>query len=105
MFQVNNFILTNTQRWSSWFKAPVLKIGVGVSLPWVRIPPSAPFFYKSLTNYMEIYPSGRRGQFAKLLGFVKGRESSNLSISAKRKMVCPIFQIRTTSSAGRATDS
>src|ERR1700750_419292 len=26
-----------------WFKAPVLKTGVGASLPWVRIPPSPPF--------------------------------------------------------------
>ena len=30
------------ERWSSWFKAPVLKIGVGLPLPWVRIPPSPP---------------------------------------------------------------
>ncbi len=26
------------ESWSSWFKAPVLKTGVGVSLPRVRIP-------------------------------------------------------------------
>ena len=26
------------ERWSSWFKAPVLKTGDGVSRPWVRIP-------------------------------------------------------------------
>ena len=27
---------------AEWFKAPVLKTGVGASLPWVRIPPSPP---------------------------------------------------------------
>ena len=37
--------IVDMERWSSWFMAPVLKIGVGVSLPWVRIPPSPPFFY------------------------------------------------------------
>ena len=30
------------ERWSSWFKAPVLKIGIRVSVSWVRIPPSPP---------------------------------------------------------------
>ncbi len=30
------------ERWSSWFKAPVLKTGEGESLPWVRIPLSPP---------------------------------------------------------------
>ena len=36
------FIKRDTERWSSWFKAPVLKIGVRASVPWVRIPPSPP---------------------------------------------------------------
>jgi hypothetical protein len=50
----NPFILTHIalfvillyaslERWSSWFKAPVLKTGVGVTLPWVRIPVSPPY--------------------------------------------------------------
>ena len=30
------------ERWSSWFKAPVLKTGVRESVPWVRIPLSPP---------------------------------------------------------------
>ncbi len=29
---------------AEWFKAAVLKIAVGASLPWVRIPPCPPFF-------------------------------------------------------------
>ncbi len=32
----------NMERWSSWFKAPVLKTGVRVTVPWVRIPLSPP---------------------------------------------------------------
>ena len=31
------------QSWSSWLKAPVLKTGVRVSVPWVQIPDSAPY--------------------------------------------------------------
>src|SRR6185437_16087512 len=29
---------------AEWFKAPVLKTGVGASPPWVRIPPPPPFW-------------------------------------------------------------
>ena len=47
---VTRFITLDMERWSSWFMAPVLKIGVGVSLPWVRIPPSPPFFYIKYVN-------------------------------------------------------
>ena len=28
---------------AEWFNAPVLKTGVGESLPWVQIPPSPPY--------------------------------------------------------------
>ena len=35
----------DTERWSSWFKAPVLKTGVRESVPWVRIPLSPPHIY------------------------------------------------------------
>jgi hypothetical protein len=31
-----------TGRVVEWFKAPVLKTGVGASSPWVRIPPLPP---------------------------------------------------------------
>ena len=51
------------------FKAPVLKIGVGSSLPWVRIPPSPPKYkldimrkYKYLTF---IYIKWRNTQVVK----------------------------------------
>ena len=50
-----NFVIllyATLERWSSWFKAPVLKTGVGVTLPWVRIPVSPP---------LEKYPSWPKG--------------------------------------------
>ena len=57
------FFLWHTERWSSWLKAPVLKTGVGVSLPWVRI---------SLSIFGEVPSKLRRGRFAKPLGRVNG---------------------------------
>ena len=64
------------ERWSSWFKAPVLKIGVRASVPWVRIPPSPPkalclLKAKCFKNNWRHTQAGRRGQFAKLLGFAR----------------------------------
>ena len=41
------------------FKAPVLKTGVGESLPWVRIPPLPPSFLISLKIYLPLHDSGR----------------------------------------------
>src|SRR5215470_2550683 len=40
-----------------WFKAPVLKTGVGASPPWVRIPPSPP------TNLAGFAPASAGGFF------------------------------------------
>ena len=74
------------ERWSSWFKAPVLKIGVRASVPWVRIPPSPPFFLWRHTQ------AGRRGQFAKLLGFVRAaRVRISLSPPEKTTLGCLFF--------------
>jgi hypothetical protein len=54
-----NFVVRNTEGWSSWFKAPVLKTDVRVSVPWVRIPLPPPFFFiKILKLAMEKYSSG-----------------------------------------------
>ncbi len=54
------FIVVCVERWSSWFKAPVLKTGVRVTAPRVRIPIFPPLFY--IKNYevehMEKYSSG-----------------------------------------------
>ena len=33
---------------AEWFKAAVLKIAVGASLPWVRIPPCPPFLFLNM---------------------------------------------------------
>ena len=41
---VDKISYVSTERWSSWFKAPVLKTGVPLRVPWVRIPLSPPFF-------------------------------------------------------------
>ena len=65
-----------TERWSSWFKAPVLKIGIRVSVSWVRIPPSPPnkalcLKKRSALKKWRHTQAGRRGQFAKLLGFAR----------------------------------
>jgi hypothetical protein len=38
------YIAKSMERWSSWFKAPVLKTGVGSRPPWVRIPVSPPYY-------------------------------------------------------------
>jgi hypothetical protein len=79
----------DTERWSSWFKAPVLKTGVRVTVPRVRIPVSPPFFYRKILRFsklsiflffyeynyyvdMEKYSSGRRGAPAKGVGRVTG---------------------------------
>jgi hypothetical protein len=43
-----NFVVRNTEGWSSWFKAPVLKTDERESVPWVRIPLPPPFFYRHI---------------------------------------------------------
>lgn len=62
LFAIIIIVVRYMERWSSWFKAPVLKTGVRVTVPWVRIPLFPPFKYN-----METYSSGRRGRFAKPL--------------------------------------
>jgi hypothetical protein len=52
-------------RVAEWFKAPVLKTGVGATPPWVRIPPLPPYLvYNTLSfkNFINRHP----GYFANL---------------------------------------
>ena len=65
------------ERWSSWFKAPVLKTGVGLRLPWVRIPVSPPYKVERLIPLftLTLWRStqvGRRGAPAKGVGRLRG---------------------------------
>ena len=50
---------------AEWFKAPVLKTGVGASLPWVRIPPSPPCFKKRARRQLlwQMQPPSPRPMF------------------------------------------
>ena len=50
---------------AEWFKAPVLKTGVGASLPWVRIPPSPPRLKKRARWQLlwQMRPSSPRPMF------------------------------------------
>ena len=95
----------NTERWSSWFKAPVLKTGVRVSVPRVRIPVSPPFFLSKILRFcklsiflffkeiiinnlgMEKYSRGRRGAPAKGVGRVTGARVQ-IPLSPPLKSIC-----------------
>ena len=100
ILNVNIFLVDSDrsflERWSSWFKAPVLKIGVRASVPWVRIPPSPPKIWRHTQ-------AGRRGQFAKLLGFVRAaRVRISLSPPLKTTLGCLFFVLFFESQRGRS---
>ncbi len=44
-------------RVAEWFKAAVLKTAVGVSLPWVRIPPLPPILLSAYRRLEALFPA------------------------------------------------
>ena len=58
------------ERWSSWFKAPVLKTGDAQASVGSNPTLSATFLFvrQSVVRYLQKYPSGRRGSPAKGVG-------------------------------------